>query len=81
MMILLALAAADTLYTQPAPDPAPAPHPAPPHSLPGPPVAILKDDRIHPDAHGNYAFDIETEDGISRHESGGVGGSQQGSFR
>ncbi|XP_050700737.1 cuticle protein AMP1B-like [Eriocheir sinensis] len=77
MMALLAVATAETLYTAPAPGPAPLPHPAPSY---GPPAAILKDERVHPDAHGNYAFDVETEDGIARHESGGVGGTQQGSF-
>ncbi|KAK8740175.1 hypothetical protein OTU49_003080 [Cherax quadricarinatus] len=44
-----------------------------------PPVAIIRDDRVHPDAEGLYSFTVETEDGIRRQESGGVGGSQQGS--
>ncbi|XP_042886413.1 cuticle protein AM1199-like [Penaeus japonicus] len=42
-------------------------------------IEIIRDDRVHPAADGTYTFDVETEDGISRHEAGGVGGSQQGS--
>ena len=68
MLMLLAVAAAEKLY-------------APSPSYQSPLVAILKDERIHPDAQGNYVFDVETEDGIVRHESGGVGGSQQGFVR
>lgn len=44
-------------------------------------VEIIRDDRVHPAADGTYTFDVETEDGISRHEAGGVGGSQQGSVK
>ena len=44
-------------------------------------IAILKDERIHPDDKGYYVFDVETADGIQRHESGGDGGRQQGSYR
>ncbi|KAK8388636.1 hypothetical protein O3P69_020548 [Scylla paramamosain] len=65
MLLLLVVAAAEKLY-------------APSPSAPAPSVSILKDERVHPDAEGNYVFDVETEDGIVRHESGGVGGSQQG---
>ncbi|MCL4138419.1 UNVERIFIED_CONTAM: hypothetical protein GTU68_008748, partial [Idotea baltica] len=32
-------------------------------------VKILRDDRVHPEA-GSYSFDVETEDGIVRSESG-----------
>ncbi|XP_063608411.1 uncharacterized protein LOC134782713 [Penaeus indicus] len=42
-------------------------------------VEIVRDDRIHPAADGSYTFDVETEDGIVRHEAGGPGGAQQGS--
>ncbi|XP_042877861.1 cuticle protein AM1199-like [Penaeus japonicus] len=54
---------------------APAPHPSSPVRL----IQIIRDDRVHPAADGSYTFDVETEDGISRHESGGPGGAQQGS--
>ncbi|KAG7171072.1 putative Cuticle protein [Homarus americanus] len=47
----------------------------------GPLIAILRDDRVAPDAAGSYSFNVETEDGISRQESGGPGGTQQGSVR
>ncbi|XP_042889150.1 cuticle protein AM/CP1114-like [Penaeus japonicus] len=40
-------------------------------------IAILRDDRAHPDS-GAYSFDVETEDGIVRSESGSPDGSQQG---
>ncbi|XP_042894013.1 cuticle protein CP14.6-like [Penaeus japonicus] len=33
---------------------------------------------IHPAADGTYSFDVETGDGMTRHESGGPGGAQQG---
>ncbi|MPC23819.1 cuticle protein AM1199-like [Portunus trituberculatus] len=65
MMMLLTVAVAEKLY-------------APSPSASASPVSILKDDRVHPDAAGNYVFDVETEDGIVRHESGSEGGSQQG---
>merc|ERR1712198_209721 len=31
---------------------------------------IIVDDRVHPDAYGKYSFDLETENGIRRSESG-----------
>lgn len=65
---MFAVAAAEKLY-------------APPPSHSASPVSILKDERVHPDAAGNYVFDVETEDGIVRHESGSEGGSQQGFVR
>merc|ERR1719177_31920 len=33
-------------------------------------VAILRDDRVNPSAAGEYSFDTETADGITRSESG-----------
>ncbi|XP_045583644.2 pupal cuticle protein 20-like [Procambarus clarkii] len=36
----------------------------------GPVVPILRDERQGPDAYGNYNFNFETGDGISRHEQG-----------
>ncbi|XP_045593222.1 cuticle protein AM1199-like [Procambarus clarkii] len=74
MFALLAVAAADKrpLTTYGAPGPAP-------HHSAGPQIAIIRDDRVHPDAQGLYSLDVETEDGIRRQESGGPGGSQQGS--
>ncbi|XP_045593220.1 cuticle protein AMP1A [Procambarus clarkii] len=71
---LLAVAAADKrpLTTYGAPGPAP-------RQAAGPQIAIIRDDRVHPDAQGLYSLDLETEDGIKRQESGGPGGSQQGS--
>ncbi|KAG7173491.1 cuticle protein AM1199-like isoform X3 [Homarus americanus] len=36
----------------------------------GPVVPIVKDERQGPDADGNYNFDFETGDGISRQEQG-----------
>ncbi|XP_042213569.1 cuticle protein AM1239-like [Homarus americanus] len=36
----------------------------------GPVVPILKDERQGPDEFGNYNFEFETGDGISRHEQG-----------
>merc|ERR1712212_247678 len=47
-------------------------------TLPVRQVAILRDDRVNPE-NGVYSFDVETEDGIRRSESGSVGGGQQGS--
>lgn len=35
-----------------------------------PPVSILQDDREGPDQYGNYKFNFETGDGISRYEEG-----------
>ncbi|XP_037780503.1 cuticle protein AM/CP1114-like [Penaeus monodon] len=40
-------------------------------------IAIVRDERVHP-AGGAYSFDVETEDGIVRSESGAADGSQQG---
>ncbi|XP_037774417.1 larval cuticle protein LCP-17-like [Penaeus monodon] len=54
---------------------APSSHPSAPVRL----VEIIRDDRVHPAADGSYTFDVETEDGIVRHEAGGPGGAQQGS--
>ncbi|XP_037780600.1 cuticle protein AM1199-like [Penaeus monodon] len=54
---------------------APASRPSAPVRL----VEIIRDDRVHPAADGSYTFDVETEDGIVRHEAGGPGGAQQGS--
>ncbi|XP_053639579.1 cuticle protein AM1199 [Cherax quadricarinatus] len=75
MLALLAVAAADKrpLTTYGAPGPAPS------HGHQGPQIAIIRDDRVHPDAQGLYSLNLETEDGIVRQESGGPGGSQQGS--
>ncbi|XP_037780145.1 cuticle protein AM1199-like [Penaeus monodon] len=53
---------------------APASRPSAPVRL----VEIVRDDRIHPAADSSYTFDVETEDGIVRHEAGGPG-AQQGS--
>lgn len=44
-------------------------------------VEIIRDDRVYPNAEGYYNLDMETENGIQRHESGGEGGIQQGSYR
>ncbi|KAK8726285.1 hypothetical protein OTU49_010189, partial [Cherax quadricarinatus] len=47
------------------------PPPRPSYSAPsGPVVPILKDDRQGPDQAGNYNFNFETGDGISRQEQG-----------
>nr|XP_027230595.1 cuticle protein AM1274-like [Penaeus vannamei] len=53
---------------------APAPH----ASSPVQQIPIIRDERVHPAADGTYSFDVETGDGIVRHESGGPGGAQQG---
>ncbi|XP_042894017.1 cuticle protein AM1199-like [Penaeus japonicus] len=53
---------------------APAPH----ASSPVQQVPIIRDERVHPAADGTYSFDVETGDGVTRHESGGPGGAQQG---
>ncbi|XP_042894019.1 cuticle protein AM1199-like [Penaeus japonicus] len=53
---------------------APAPH----ASSPVQQVPIIRDERVHPAADGTYSFDVETGDGMTRHESGGPGGAQQG---
>ncbi|MCL4144541.1 UNVERIFIED_CONTAM: hypothetical protein GTU68_047899, partial [Idotea baltica] len=67
---LLAIAVARPDYPRPAPAPAPAPAYAPPAPAPAPAyVKILRDDRVNPEA-GSYSFDVETEDGIVRSESG-----------
>ncbi|XP_069171136.1 cuticle protein AM1199 isoform X2 [Procambarus clarkii] len=45
--------------------------PPPSYGTPsGPVVPILKDERQGPDQAGNYKFDFETSDGISRQEQG-----------
>ncbi|XP_063608414.1 cuticle protein AM1199-like [Penaeus indicus] len=41
-------------------------------------IPIIRDERVHPAADGTYSFDVETGDGIARHESSGPGGVQQG---
>jgi len=56
---------------------APAPH----TSSPVQQIPIIRDERVHPAADGTYSFDVETGDGIVRHESGGPGGVQQGTVR
>ncbi|XP_045136004.1 cuticle protein AM/CP1114-like [Portunus trituberculatus] len=66
MLALIAVVTAEKLYKPPSED---KPH-----------IAIIKDERVQPDAEGYYVFDVETEDGIQRHESGGEGGRQQGSY-
>ncbi|XP_063855082.1 cuticle protein AM1199-like [Scylla paramamosain] len=66
MLALVAVVTADKLYEPPSKDKS--------H------IAIIKDERVQPDAKGYYVFDVETEDGIQRHESGGEGGRQQGSY-
>ncbi|XP_063608417.1 uncharacterized protein LOC134782718 [Penaeus indicus] len=43
-------------------------------------IPIIRDERVHPAADGTYSFDVETGDGIVRHESGGPGGAQQGTL-
>ncbi|ROT64172.1 M15 protein [Penaeus vannamei] len=49
------------------------------HTHPRPPAdPHHRDERVHPAADGTYSFDVETGDGIVRHESGGPGGAQQG---
>nr|XP_027230602.1 endocuticle structural glycoprotein SgAbd-2-like isoform X1 [Penaeus vannamei] len=53
---------------------APAPHTSSPLQQ----IPIIRDERVHPAADGTYSFDVETGDGIVRHESGGPGGAQQG---
>ncbi|XP_071516063.1 cuticle protein AM1199-like [Panulirus ornatus] len=67
MLVVLAMAAAEKPSAR---------YGAPDH---GPHIAIIRDDRVHPDAEGRYSFDVETEDGIRRQEAGAPGGNQQGS--
>jgi len=47
-------------------------------------IGLIKDDRQVPDEFGHYNFEIESEDGIIRSESGSVGSSgaivQTGSY-
>ncbi|XP_063608426.1 cuticle protein AM1199-like [Penaeus indicus] len=51
---------------------------APRTSAPVQQIPIIRNERVHPAADGTYSFDVETGDGIVRHESGGPGGAQQG---
>ncbi|MCL4156299.1 UNVERIFIED_CONTAM: hypothetical protein GTU68_044113, partial [Idotea baltica] len=40
-----------------------------PYSREAASIEIIRDDRVHPEG-GSYSFDVETEDGIKRSESG-----------
>ncbi|KAK8376668.1 hypothetical protein O3P69_009941 [Scylla paramamosain] len=64
---LLTVAAAAPQYIS---GPPPSPNYSSPPSYGPAPVPILKDDRQGPDAYGNYNFNFETGDGISRQEQG-----------
>ena len=78
LQIVLALLVAVALADQPSFSyDAPAHRPSAPVRV----VEIIRDDRVHPAADGSYTFDVETQDGIVRHEAGGPGGAQQGSVR
>ncbi|XP_076068331.1 uncharacterized protein LOC143040783 [Oratosquilla oratoria] len=82
LFCLLAVAAAAPQFIYQAPRAAPPPEPVVTYGAPSnvraatvlapatPPVPILLDEREGPDADGEYSFNFQTGDGISRQEEG-----------